>query len=1319
MRNIFRREKIEDRLSIGGLFPELKSRAKKGMKVCFGIGELIVSAILGGIWGITAGIIGTVAGVIIDVALAVGLSAAVSAIMGKKPSGGTVTNNGRVFNTRVTSQPVTVLYGNTKVGGNWLYADPSGSENKRFNMAISWGEGEIGGVAKAISEKADYYGGGFEDQGLNDMIVGGIYTGATHSLYLVQIDAIGNPDTFKWSNDYGATWEAATVAITGLWQTLDDGVKIKFKNTTGHTVGNFWYFTAGDGYWLGDKLISFYEHYNNTPLLIANNSQIAWQVLHTGTTYQTVDSYLANLEPIWADALRNTAYSVFSLEWNDYAWQGLPEFRITVKGLKVHDTRVANFPNDTPVYSRNPALCWYDLMTNKRYGLGIDTSRIDADSVSDAATWCDTNTYYLDTALTDSMAFGDHIEDMLLNFRGFVTRSNGIYKLRVYSDDAAVMFLGDDDFDIETGVTINVPGIPELPNKVKCTFINAEKCYKSDFASYEEDAILLADGVERVIDISLTGTSGFLQAKKLAKYHYFRARHGTTYTMLGRPRCFNLEPGDMVNITNEFLGWTAKKVRVSLIGLPQEGMVPITFIEENSEIYDQTVNIDIEDTWLISAGGISIDSPTNLTVVGTGPDEETWNKSDAYVDLEWDNPADGTEFILIYKKTVGSTSWTYINLSNNIGPTILYRIGGLPDNTTYDWGVRQKRGTLVSAWTWGTDFTTYTPDIPTMGDVFLSASSETSAVVLTWIKAGSDYNIFEWLIYRNTTNNSATATLIDRKSRITRTYRDLFVNTGTTYYYWLKATDRWENESTSFSNVAWLLFLHWVMGPIFKTVAVGDVPANVGTNAFIADTILLDACDDYTDFQDDATDPDDIIIEQEVTSIKEGTGALKITAHPYYSKLSYEGGSGLYTLGLIADFYGRRYISQGFKCLANYTCAAIGLKVHKVGTPAHALSVEIYSDVGGVPDAWVAGTTIAVADVPSTLGEDPYTYAILAKNLTNGTTYHIVLDAGGYDTSNYYKVYGNFVDFGVVNAFGGAGEMFHTSTNKTTWVDYETDTSDCWDMNFRICEVSTALNKYVWSTIGAVDISAKTYLKFWAKSNRVGTNFQIGFGEALVSEQLFNVAITATNTWEFQTIDISAVPVASRNAVTKVGIKLTNLDSPTIIHLDHIFTNVDEPIPKIYIGGAWRAYILDNNTHFGHAISTTVYKTADESVTSSTILQNDDHLFKAMAISEVWGVRLVLMGNNSAVGLFKMKFTIPANGAFYWIDKTEGVSNTSATELGDIDFTAGRGIFTYEGIYVGGDTAGNLQLQWAQSASSATPTKLLIGSYLFATKLSA
>ena len=98
--------------------------------------------------------------------------------------------------------------------------------------------------ASTIPDGASINAVSFTGTGLDDATSGGTFTGTEDTNYKVEIDGVGEIDTFKWSDDGGATWEATLVAITGGAQELNNGVTITFGATTGHTVGDYWTFTA-------------------------------------------------------------------------------------------------------------------------------------------------------------------------------------------------------------------------------------------------------------------------------------------------------------------------------------------------------------------------------------------------------------------------------------------------------------------------------------------------------------------------------------------------------------------------------------------------------------------------------------------------------------------------------------------------------------------------------------------------------------------------------------------------------------------------------------------------------------------------------------------------------------------------------------------------------------------------------------------------------------------------------------------------------------------------------------------------------------------
>jgi pyrrolidone-carboxylate peptidase len=79
--------------------------------------------------------------------------------------------------------------------------------------------------------------------GLNDFRVRGFYTGVANT-YIVQIDAVGATDTFRWSPDNGATWTAGVAIVANVPNNLGNGIIVTFKQITGHTLNDSWAFAV-------------------------------------------------------------------------------------------------------------------------------------------------------------------------------------------------------------------------------------------------------------------------------------------------------------------------------------------------------------------------------------------------------------------------------------------------------------------------------------------------------------------------------------------------------------------------------------------------------------------------------------------------------------------------------------------------------------------------------------------------------------------------------------------------------------------------------------------------------------------------------------------------------------------------------------------------------------------------------------------------------------------------------------------------------------------------------------------------------------------
>jgi hypothetical protein len=162
--------------------------------------------------------------------------------------------------------------------------------------------------------------------------------------------------------------------------------------------------------------------------------------------------------------------------------------------------------------------------------------------------------------------------------------------------------------------------------------------------------------------------------------------------------------------------------------------------------------------------------------------------------------------------------------------------------------------------------------------------------------------------------------------------------------------------------------------------------------------------------------------------------------------------------------------------------------------------------------------------------------------------------------------------------------------------------------------------------------------------------------------------------------------------------------------------------PTLYAGQKLTAALLAAMQPY------TIYKAADESVTSSTTLQDDNHLILPLAAGATYTIEggLFYDGQFNA-GNLKLTWTLPALATIFW--SANGPATGGAAAFGSQAVTSGNvTIGTYgtggskttasiNGTVTTFGTAGNMTLRWAQDAVHATATTIYAGSWLRAWRM--
>lgn len=138
-----------------------------------------------------------------------------------------------------------------------------------------------------------------------------------------------------------------------------------------------------------------------------------------------------------------------------------------------------------------------------------------------------------------------------------------------------------------------------------------------------------------------------------------------------------------------------------------------------------------------------------------------------------------------------------------------------------------------------------------------------------------------------------------------------------------------------------------------------------------------------------------------------------------------------------------------------------------------------------------------------------------------------------------------------------------------------------------------------------------------------------------------------------------------------------------------------------------------------------IRKPANESVTSSTTLQDDNDFAFALAANAVYTLEAYIIYSGAATGLgdIKAQFTGPASATATWTNFGANVSGSTQYNVVPEGLAAGapRSMPTNagtsmtcepKGVIITAGTSGTLQFRWAQNTSSATATVVGINSWM-------
>ena len=534
---------------------------------------------------------------------------------------------------------------------------------------------------------------------------------------------------------------------------------------------------------------------------------------HTGADNQTADSDLVSETSVTSDFKgEGIAYIYVRMEYDqDVFAEGVPLFTAKVQGKKVYDPRTS-----TTAYSANAALCIRDYLVST-YGLDNSGDVNDA-YFQTAANTCDENVtlagsggenrYEINGVVSLDQTPPDILGDMMTACAGTLFWGQGEWHLKVGEYTSSIKTFTLDDLRGPINLDTKHSRRDNF-NIVRGTFNDADQGYiRADYPEIRSSAFIADDnGLESALDLALPLTTSAATAQRLAKMTLFRAREQMTFTADFGLEAFEVECGDIIALTIDRYGWSAKEFEVVGWKFRNDGdagdlRVGLTLRETSSAAFSWSAeesDITGNDSTLTNAGANL--SVSNVTVTDKGNIQQdgtfvgqalvSWtaatNKFLEHYEVQWKD-VDET----VYQRTQISAD----NTSVTIGP--------LETGTQYNVRVRGMtvsgiRGSFVAAspYTHGGDSTAPSPVTG------LSATGGPKIVTLDWTAPTTDsdastlYDLKGYNVYRNTSNSQpSTAIAFSGSDK----YVDGGLAASTTYYYWVTAVDFTGNESTAIAS---------------------------------------------------------------------------------------------------------------------------------------------------------------------------------------------------------------------------------------------------------------------------------------------------------------------------------------------------------------------------------------------------------------------------------------------------------------------------------------------------------------------------------------
>lgn len=318
----------------------------------------------------------------------------------------------------------------------------------------------------------------------------------------------------------------------------------------------------------------------------------------------------------------------------------IPQMKFNVLGKKVYNVinhaggsdLSTTYENLTKTYSYNPANCLLDYLLSPRYGCGFAITDVDADTFKTAAKKFNQKVSYdlggtqsgkiltCNAVINTRARLFDNVKMMLAGSRSFMPFTQGRFKLKVEDAGHATNIQSNvitstidiDETNMIGRLALEGENKQSKYNKVIVKYVDPDLEFTEQEVTYAGEYISgsttipltypatqpgyatslgadrIADGEDLIGEFKFPTISNRNIALDFAEMIYKKSRAQQKISFECTPNFIEVEPGDIIRVTNTVMQFSLKTFRVLQVTMNDAGNVQVDAVEHTADFYPYT-----------------------------------------------------------------------------------------------------------------------------------------------------------------------------------------------------------------------------------------------------------------------------------------------------------------------------------------------------------------------------------------------------------------------------------------------------------------------------------------------------------------------------------------------------------------------------------------------------------------------------------------------------------------------------------------------------------------------------------------------------------